>query len=165
MKKKKEKRILKNKENRATILRAEGERVRGADESVRARGRECARMCVRRCVCVNLEEEEKITHTLEEPSSAYFTHRDCSTRLCLWIHIYTHTYIHKRTPIHTHTHLYRKKKRGKNVRALLRREGARSPPLPHYYRVTPYVCLYYRGVHLKSVVFLELLTSNEETVW
>lgn len=58
-----------------TIVRREKEKERGRQECTSERKRVCA------CVYVgvrNFEEEKKITRTLEEPSSAYFTH---STRL------------------------------------------------------------------------------------
>lgn len=127
------------------------ERKREGPTRVYKREEESVSMCVRRCVR-NFEEEEKITcKTLSKNRHLPILH----TAHAYKEYIHTYTYTHPRIRIHLHTHTCTegKKKEGKKCACAIAEKDARSLLLLYYYRVTPYVCLYYRGVHLNRWSF------------
>lgn len=122
------------------------------------REEESVRMCVRRCVRNFERREENNAYSRRTVICLFYTQHTL-IRNNTYIHIYIHAYTH------THTLVQKEKKREKMCVRYCG-EYARSPLLLYYYRVTPYVCLYYRGVHSNRWSFWSYLrVMKKETVW
>lgn len=127
----------------------ERERERGRQECTSERKRVWACVYVGVCVTSKKKRRERVKLARRTVICLFYTQHTLIRNT--YIHTHTHPPTHTYTP--TYPHLYRRKKRGKKCACVIAERDARSPLLLYYYRVTPYVCLYYRGVHLNRWSF------------